>query len=93
MTKAEFISKVQNSLQTELKKKTVAEVIDAVFDALKDTLLKEGKFNYPGFGIFTVKERKARKGINPRTKKPMTIPASKTITFKPSAALKKELNK
>ena len=93
MTKAEFISKVQNSLQTELKKKTVAEVIDAVFDALKDTLLKEGKFNYPGFGIFTVKERKERKGINPRTKKPMTIPASKTITFKPSAALKKELNK
>ncbi len=93
MTKAEFISKVQSSLQTELKKKTVAEVVDAVFEALKDTLLTEGKFNYPGFGIFTVKERKERKGINPRTKKPMTIPASKTITFKPSAALKKELNK
>ena len=35
MTKAEFISKVQSSLETELKKKTVTEVIDAVFESLK----------------------------------------------------------
>ena len=42
-----------------------------------------------GFGTFKVNDRKARKGISPKTQEEMIIPASKTVTFKPSNRLKR----
>ena len=41
-----------------------------------------------GFGTFKVNDRKARKGISPKTQEEMIIPASKTVTFKPSNRLR-----
>jgi DNA-binding protein HU-beta len=46
-----------------------------------------------GFGTFEVKSRAARKGINPRTKEPMRIEASKLPTFKAGKALKESVAK
>ncbi|MCQ2791996.1 MAG: HU family DNA-binding protein [Bacilli bacterium] len=58
------------------------------------TLVKKGEeISIPDVGKLVVKKRKARKGINPLTKKPISIPASKTIVFKPAKALKKALAK
>lgn len=45
-----------------------------------------------GFGTFKVNDRKARKGISPKTQEEMIIPASKTVTFKPSNRLKDAMN-
>jgi nucleoid DNA-binding protein len=58
---------------------------------LKDTIISEGRLNLNGVGTFKVNERKARKGINPKTREEIKIPASKTVGFKPTTVLKEEL--
>ena len=50
-----------------------------------------GRFSYPGFGTFTVRERKARTGRNPRTGEAIKIPKSKTVAFKAAPGLKGDL--
>ncbi|MBM4356330.1 MAG: HU family DNA-binding protein [Deltaproteobacteria bacterium] len=90
MTKAELIEKIQGSVEGLTKKQT-GELVNSVFDALAAAVKKEGRFSYPGFGTFTVKKRKARKGRNPRTGKEITIKASKTVAFKPAPTLKDKL--
>lgn len=46
-----------------------------------------------GFGAFTVKQRAARTGRNPRTGEPLEIPASRTVAFKPAKALRERMNR
>lgn len=92
MTKGEFIAKVQENVEElGLSKKAVGEIIDAVFESAAEVVKDDGRFAYPGFGVFTLKERKAREGINPRNREKIKIPAKKTIVFKPSASLKESL--
>ena len=91
MTKAELI-KVVASKSEGLSQKQVSDVVDAVFDALKEAITTTGRFSYPCFGTFTVKSRAERKGRNPQTKEVIVIKASKTVGFKVSQALKCALN-
>ncbi len=89
MTKADLISLVAE--KSELTKKDADKAVTAVLDAIT-TALKEGdKVSLAGFGIFEVKERKERNGINPKTQEPMVIKASKSPAFKASKALKDAL--
>ncbi|MBU6160286.1 MAG: HU family DNA-binding protein [Myxococcales bacterium] len=53
--------------------------------------IREGRFSYPGFGTFSVKERAAREGRNPKSKEKIQIAASKSVGFKPAAKLKDSL--
>lgn len=92
MTKADLISAICKETPG-LSKKAVGEVVDACFAALTRGIKKDKRFTYPGFGTWNVKQRKARKGINPQTGQTINIKASKTCTFKPSAEFKKGLNK
>ena len=95
MTKSELIEAVAFAAAgkgTELTKKDLASVIDTVFAVAAQEVAQSGKFAFPGFGTFTKKHRKARKGINPRTKEPLTIPASNTVGFKPAPPLKDLVN-
>ncbi len=89
MTKAELISQVAS--KTGLTKKAVEEVINETFAAIKQAIKKEKRFSYPDFGTFTLKKRKARKGVKPGTTEIIKIPASKTVGFKPAPAFKKSL--
>jgi DNA-binding protein HU-beta len=66
-------------------------MIDATFQAIAKTIKKEKRFAYPGFGTFTVRSRKARKGRNPQTGEEIKIKASKTVGFKPAPTLKSSL--
>ncbi|MDR1795691.1 MAG: HU family DNA-binding protein [Erysipelotrichaceae bacterium] len=77
----------------DLKKKESLEIIDAALDEMFDTLVDGGKVDFAGFGRFEVKSRAAHPGINPATKEPITIAASKSAAFKPAKALKDALNK
>jgi DNA-binding protein HU-beta len=86
MTKAELISAVAE--KSELTKKDSEKAVAAVIDAITDALIEGDKVSLVGFGTFEVKSRAARKGINPRTKEPMPIPASKLPAFKAGKALK-----
>ena len=91
MTKADLINAVADSLGGEMTKKATGEAVQAVFDALAGAIEGDGRFSYPDFGTFKVKDRKARKGRNPRTGNPINIPASKTVGFKPAPKFKDSL--
>jgi DNA-binding protein HU-beta len=87
MSKA-FISKViQQSaeLTGAAANRATGELIDAIVKELK----KAGKFTLPGFGTFTVRKTRARKGLNPRTGASIKVKAGKTVRFKASPVLKK----
>ncbi len=90
MTKAELIE--QLSKQNEkLSKRAIEAVVDTVFDEIAKSIRKQKRFSFPGFGTFTVRKRQERKGRNPRTGAEITIPASRTVGFKPAPPLKKGL--
>lgn len=91
MTKAELIEAVQQKTGGEYSKKDVADFVDATFDALSDAIRGGQRFSYPGFGTFTVKERAAREGRNPKTGAKIKIPASKSVGFKPAPKFKDSL--
>ncbi|MBD8497628.1 MULTISPECIES: HU family DNA-binding protein [Paenibacillus] len=86
MNKSELITQVVES--TELPKKDVTKVVDAVFEAISTALQEGDKVQLVGFGNFEVRERSARKGRNPQTGEEIEIPASKIPAFKPGKALK-----
>jgi DNA-binding protein HU-beta len=92
MTKAELVNQVQENSKGNLTKKASEELVNSVFEAITNSLTTGGKFAFPGFGTFTVKERAARKGRNPKTGEEINIIASKTVGFKPASRLKETLN-
>jgi DNA-binding protein HU-beta len=91
MTKKEFIDAVAKTSKAASSKKELGAILDTAFDLMKKTVKKGDKFIYPGFGIFSLRKRKARTGRNPRTGEAIKIKASKTVAFKPSVAFKSSL--
>ena len=91
MKKGELVKAVAAGSGTELSARDVAKVLDAAFREMGQAVSREGRFGWPGFGTFTVKERKARQGRNPGTGETMDIAASRTVVFKPAPALKDKL--
>ena len=89
MTKAELIDTIAKS--TNQPKKVVAGPIDLAFDHIARAIRKDKRFWVPGFGTFSVRRRRARAGFNPRTNTPMTIPAARTVGFRPAPELRKGL--
>lgn len=86
MTKTDLINAVAE--KTGLTKKSSEQAVAAVLDAITNSLAAGDKVSLVGFGTFEVKARAERKGINPRTKEEITIPASKLPSFKAGKALK-----
>ncbi len=86
MNKAELIAAVAE--KTDLSKKDAEKAVTAAIETITDTLKKGDKVQIVGFGAFDVKERAARIGRNPQTKKEIKIPASKIPQFKAGKALK-----
>jgi len=86
MDKAELVEEVSN--QTGLTKKTSREAVNAVFSAITDSLAREERVTLVGFGTFQVAKRKARRGVNPRTRETIQIPAKKVSKFVPGKGLR-----
>ncbi len=91
MTKAEFITAV--AAKSGMTKKDTEAALSAVIDTITDTLAKGEKIQLVGFGTFEVRERAAREGINPQTKKKIKIKATKVPAFKAGSALKEAVAK
>jgi DNA-binding protein HU-beta len=89
--KAELIDVVAEA--TESSKAAAGAALDAVIDAISQALKQGEEVRLVGFGTFSVKERAAGKGRNPATGEEITIPASKSVRFKPGAQLKTLVNK
>lgn len=89
MTKGDLINVVAKG--AKLSKRAAGDAVDATFESLSRAIKKDKRFQVPGFGTFTVRSRKARKGRNPQTGAEITIKASRTVGFKPAPSLKKGL--
>ena len=90
MNKNELIAAMAE--KSELTKKDAGAALDAFVEAVQDALKAGEKVQLVGFGSFEVKNRPARTGINPQTKKPVKIKASKAPAFKAGKALTDALN-
>lgn len=88
MNKAELVDAVQKNLGENFTKKQAECAVTSVLDAIKSGLQVDEKVLILGFGTFAVKEREARQGRNPKTGEKMTIPASRTVSFKASSVMK-----
>jgi len=88
MNKAELVNVVQKLLGGETSKAAAERSLDAVIDAIKAGLKKDHSVQLIGFGSFKVTSRKARTGINPKTKEKIKIKASKSVRFSPGKDLK-----
>ena len=86
MNKTQFIAAVAE--KSELTKKDADKAVNAMIEVIADTLKAGDKVQIMGSGNFEVKERAERAGINPATKQPITIAASKSPVFKAGKALK-----
>ncbi len=86
MNKAELIEQVAS--QTGLAKITSGKAVDAVVSAISDCLAKGEKVTLVGFGTFRVRNRKARRGVNPQTRESINIPGKKVPKFVPGKNLK-----
>jgi len=91
MTKADMVKIICEKMGWALKEST--EIVEQVFDIMKETLEGGEKIKISGFGNFVVRQKRPRKGRNPKTGEEVIISGRKVVTFKPSNVLRKALNK
>jgi integration host factor subunit alpha len=90
VTKADIVEKIQS--KTGLSKKDSAEIFEAVFSVMKDTLESGETLKISGFGNFEVRQKADRLGRNPQNGEAITIEARRVLTFKPSSVLRRAVN-
>jgi DNA-binding protein HU-beta len=97
VTTAETVSKgdlvVAIANRTSMPEAEAGKAIDALLDAITEALIKGADVRIAGFGTFSVTERSARQGRQPRTGEPVQIPASRRASFKAGRTLREALNK
>jgi DNA-binding protein HU-beta len=91
MTKADLVERVSKDAGPTVSKKMVGQLVEAVFEHLHKAIRKDKRFTYPGFGTFSVKKRRARKGRNPKTGEIIQIAPTRTVAFKPAPNFKASL--
>ena len=89
MNKKELIAEL--STRTGVTKKLATEVLDSFIEVVGEKLAQDEEVKLVGFGTFEVASRKARKGVNPRTKKPISIPGGKVPKFRAGKELKEKV--
>jgi integration host factor subunit alpha len=90
ITKVELVSIVSD--QCSFSRQDSAQIVEQVFQILKETLEKGEKVNISGFGKFITREKQPRKGRNIQTGEEVIISGRRVLKFKPSAILRKALN-
>lgn len=90
MNKSEFIGSVAE--EANLSKSDADRAVEAMFNVIKNALRDGNDVSLVGFGTFTVRERAARSGRNPRTGETIHIAASKVPGFKAGKGLKDAVN-
>lgn len=91
LTKADFVESVYSKVGG-LSRRDSAEIVDMLFEAIKETVSRGEAVKISGFGNFVVREKKPRLGRNPRTGDGIELRARRVLTFKPSQVLKDQLN-
>jgi integration host factor subunit alpha len=90
MTKADLVNKIFDQIGGT--KKDASNLVEKLFDLMKDELVKGQSIKISGFGNFLVRDKKSRKGRNPQTGETIEISARRVLTFKPSQVLRDSVN-
>ncbi|MBI5575717.1 MAG: integration host factor subunit alpha [Deltaproteobacteria bacterium] len=91
MTKAELVEIVYEKVGG-LSKKESQDIVEAIFDTMKNSLKTGEKIKISGFGNFILRDKRPRKGRNPQTGDDIQITARRVLTFRPSQILKAHIN-
>jgi integration host factor subunit alpha len=91
MTKAEIVQALYSKVGGFSRKES-AELVDLVFEMMKETLGRGEKIKVSGFGNFVLRDKRQRPGRNPQTGQPIKISERRVLTFKASQILKQTLN-
>jgi len=91
MNKVALVEAVQKQLGGETSKAESERAVKAIINAIKVGVKKDKIVQLVGFGTFKVVDRKARRGVNPKTKQPIRIPKSKTVKFVPGKDFKSKV--
>jgi integration host factor subunit alpha len=91
MTKAEIVQALYTRVGGFSRKES-AELVDLVFEMMKETLGRGEKIKVSGFGNFVLRDKRQRPGRNPQTGQPIRISERRVLTFKASQILKQTLN-
>jgi len=90
VNKTELVDAVAQG--ADISKAAATRAVDTMLDSITDSLKKGDQVTLVGFGTFSVRDRQARTGRNPRTGDTINIPASKMPGFKAGKALKDAVN-
>ena len=85
MNKAQLIDAIASG--TNMTKTDSSKALGSIIGAVTNSLEKGERISFPGFGTFSISERKARIGRNPRTGEAINISARKVVKFKASSNL------
>ena len=89
MNKAELVRKIAE--KTGMSQAKTRKFLDTFIEVMEEELVRGGEVKLLGFGTFRVVKRKGRKGTDPRTRKPIKIPAKKVVKFRAGKRLTKKL--
>ena len=90
MNKSELIDHI--ATQGDMPKAVATRALESMIDAVTTALKENGSVSLVGFGTFSVTERSARVGRNPRTGDAIEIKSAKVPKFRPGKALKDAIN-
>ena len=89
MTKKDIVLKITDS--TGIKQVDVKNIVQKTFDVIIESLIRSDKVELRNFGVFKIKERKARFGRNPRTGESVPVPPRKVVIFKPGLEMRQRI--
>jgi nucleoid DNA-binding protein len=89
MTKKDIVLKITD--MTGIKQVDVKKIVQSTFDVIVESLVRNEKVELRNFGVFKIKERKARFGRNPRTGETVPVPPRKVVVFKPGLEMKEKI--
>ena len=89
MTKKDIVLRITDL--TGIKQVDVKKIVQKTFDVVIESLVRAEKVELRNFGVFKIKERKARFGRNPRTGESVPVPPRKVVVFKPGLEMKQKI--
>lgn len=91
MTKSELVTKLAQQ-NPNLYIRDIELIVETIIDKMSEALVRGDRVELRGFGAFSVKERKARIGRNPRTGETVNVPPKRLPAFKTGKLLRERLN-
>ena len=89
MTKKDIVLKITDA--TGIKQVDVKKIVQKTFDVIIESLMQGDKVELRNFGVFKIKERRARFGRNPRTGQSVPVPTRKVVVFKSGLEMKQKV--